>query len=196
MAHRSRVATSLLLASLLTGSGGCMRSKINNPPPDPAGSPVETVEPPAVPLDTATPPTRIELIMKEGREAEETGDLAKAIGIYEEAASGMLDQDETASVRYHLALLYLDPSFEWRRIEESRSILQGLLEMSPPFSRRTEAGLVLLLLEEIERMQREAAGLGSRADTLATEVESLKARLAEKEQELERIKQVLLRKEP
>lgn len=197
MAHRARVGTIFLVAAFVTASGGCLSSKSTRPPAtDPGGSAVEAVEPPSVPLDTAAPPTRIDLIMEDGREAEAAGDLDRAIGIYEDALSGSLGRDETAAVRYHLALLYLDPSFEWRRIEQSRSILQDLLEISPPFSRRTEARMVLWLLEEIERMQTEAAGLESRAATLSTEVESLKAKLSEKEQELERIKQVLLRKEP
>jgi tetratricopeptide (TPR) repeat protein len=196
VAYRSGVGTILLLATLVGGSSGCLGPKVVKPPADPGGSSLEAVEPPVVPLDTVTPPTEIDVILEAGREAEQAGDLESAIRIYQDAVAGGYGRDQVAGVRYHLALLYLDPSFEWRRIEESRSILQELLDMSPPFSRRTEASLVLWLLEEIERMQSEAGGLESRADTLTTEAEGLRAKLKEKEQELERIKQVLLRKEP
>ncbi len=190
---RLGVALFLTAVTAVLGCSGA-GSPRTSPEPDPAPRGEEVRLPPP-PQDTVPVPTEADLAVQEARDAEARGEHDRALLIYEEALDGS-GEPAVTEIRFQLARLYLDPALEARSIERSHGILQTIVETAPRHARQADARAMLWLIDEVAHAQVLAAELTAENEDLRGQLRVLSADLDEKEQQLERIKQVLLQTKP
>ena len=191
---RQGAALFLLAAAAVLG---CTRAAAprTNPEPVPEESPQDEPRLPPPPSDTVPLPTEMDIAFQNANDAEARGDYLRAVEIYENAL-GSAGEPVLTGIRFNLARLYLDPAWASSRVEHSRQILQTIVETSPHHARYREALALLWLIEEVAHARGQAVELKAENETLRGQVATLTADLSEKEQRLERIKQVLLQTKP
>ncbi len=155
-------------------------------------APVLADPPPAPP--PAPPPEQVALLAARG--AATRGDYLHATDLYERAIQAAVESRVREAIRYELALVRLGPGNPQRDPAAARRDLEALALASPEHPRAAEARALVALLDEAA-MERKAA-LEARAenDSIRAQLAVQKAELVEKEQELQRIKQVLLERKP
>ncbi len=188
----SSVAAVLLLAAL---GPAChrpgSRPVAGTLPPAPAPV-VETAPPAPVP----PPPGRFDQEMRAADDAERGGDYQTAVETYERIVSSGADPSALADARYRLALAYLDPNSPSRNTDQSLKSIEDLLRDSPGHPRSREARTIRQILAELKQAIEELAQARGEIEASRTQLQALQVRLEEKEQELKRIKEVLLEKKP
>ena len=97
---------------------------------------------------------------------------------------------------FTLALLKANPVASQRDIARARSLLEEAAAMKPGPSRSSEIRLILSLLALEEEKERSLQDLRAQIEAVRGQAESLKAALAQREDELRRIKEILLEKTP
>jgi len=159
----------------------------------PAPPPVVETAPPA---PVPPPPGRFDQEMRAADEAERGGDYQKAVETYERIVSSGADPSALADARYRLALAYLDPNSPSRSADQSLKSIEDLLRDSPGHPRSREARTIKQILVELKQAIDELAQARGDIEASRTQLQALQARFDEKEQELKRIKEVLLEKKP
>ena len=187
----------LLALAVLTASG-CQLFRRTEPPtvkPDPgAQRPSESAGPgPETPAPEVAEPSEFERLAAKGSEAAAEGDVASATAFLERAlALGDADTDGQDLVLLQLALFHADaatPVYEPdRALEELRHLVA-----EHPLTLAGAAGEALLrLLEEAGQSRAEHEGLRAQMGQLVKRLEEVEATLARREQEMEKIKEILL----
>lgn len=183
----------ILVAAVL----GCFRAGPVRTSPEAvvAEPPGEEVRLPPPPRDTPPLPTEAELALKAAEDAETSRDLDRAEVILTDALA-TAEEPVMTEIHFRLARLYLDPVREDVSVERARSVLQTIVETAPGHPRHPDARAMLWLIEDAARSRGEAAEVTAENQELRARLASLKTDLEGKEQQLERIKQVLLQTKP
>lgn len=165
------------------------------PPNNPAPVTPPTVEQPK-PSPPPPPPPPGEEDLKEAYVALNRGETDHAIRKLE----AVLDEGSKAPGRsealFTLALLLARPEDTDRDVPRARSMLEELLSIDTSPSRQTAARLILSLISLEEQQASAIKSIKEQMDTTRVESEGLRTSLAQREEELRRIKEILLEKTP
>lgn len=193
MTDRGRGSRALsFIVCLALPVSGCLK-------PAPAQNPAP-VRPPAVvqpaPAPPPPPPPPGQEDLDQAFVALNRGETDRAIDKLE----AVLDEGSKAPGRgealFTLALLCARPEDPDRDIPRARSMLEELLSIETSPSRQTAARLILSLLALEEQQTSAIRSIREQMDTTKVESEGLKSSLAQREEELRRIKEILLEKAP
>ena len=181
---RRRLAALLLLAGLC----GCRAARR---PPDPV-EPMPAVSPPPAVLVPPAPPA-IELLLEGARRAQRDGDLETSALLLAEALA-LPDQERGArdSARLDLALLLADPASSLHDPEGAELHLEQLVAESPGTAAAAIGAVLRRLLDDGRAAADDRAAVAATAAELAQALAATRAALDRREQELERIKEILL----
>ena len=193
-----RASARLLIGALILGSaaaGGCQAFRKGPAEPAPVllpAQPVEQAPPPSPP--PPPPPGDSEMAAAAG--FLRGGDLVSAA----EALDAVIELGAKAPARweavYQRALLAATPDDPGRNVPLARDLLGQVLESKPAAERESEARLILALLDLEEGSARAIGDLRSQIETMKAEGEEIRSALAQREDELRRIKEILLEKAP
>jgi hypothetical protein len=139
------------------------------------------------------PPPPIVLLLDAARQAHREGDLDASVGLLDEALTlpGSSPVDR-AWVRLELGLLRADPGSPLHDDAEAELQLTQLAEESPD-SPATAIGEVLLrMIGQARAAARAAAAAAATGEQASAALAAARSDLARREQELERIKAILL----
>jgi len=181
---------SISLLLVATCLGGCA---LSHRPPNVAEPPPVQTAPPAPVATPAPAPPPIPWRLTAARDARRSGEAAEAARLLSEEAEGPeADPEARPWVRLELGLLYADPESPLYSPEEARFHL-ACLEAEAPASPAAEMGeVVRRMLDQVGAVEHDAAAATEAATEAGQALAVARAALARREQELERIKSILL----
>jgi len=177
----------VLLSAGLPGCGAFRRPREPEPP-----APVVAVPPPPVAI-VPPAPAPIVLLLDAARRARAEGDLAGSARLLNEAIM-LPDSDlaDRAWVRLELGLLHADPASPLHNDDEAEFHLTRLATESPEAPAAAVGGVLLRLIDQARAAARDGAAAAASATELSEALAAARTTLARREQELERIKEILL----
>jgi len=182
----------LILPLLLVLLAGCQawRSPQETSPAAPQA------EEQAVEQDEAIRTDEAETARKAAAEALAQGDDAAALDLYDWAFLVETNPMTQARTLYEIACLRIDPESEVHDLSAARAELNLLVSQYPIHVRAREARLFLNLINDSLEARTRADRAARELEVALGEQRALQASLKESEEELQRIKQVLLERQP
>ncbi len=186
---RSPVAGLAAVGLLLGASAGCAGIRST-----PAGTP--PAEPPPAVVEPAPPPPPGERGLAEATELLGRGETRRAVAKLEEVIALGAGAPGRAEALYTLALIEARPESPARDVPRARRLLQEVLKSDPEPRREAEARFILALLRIEEERTREIHALQTRLAVSEADADLLRSALEQREEELRRIKEILLGESP
>ena len=158
----------------------------------------------AVPPEQQPGPERVEeaspsesmMAMQSAEVAEARGDTATALDLYDWAFLAEGDSEQQARILYRIACLRAEPGSEVHDLEAARMELDLLITRYPRHPRQREARLMLGLVDEVIKARADAASAALSLAASRSERDALRGQLKKAEEELAKIKQVLIQGKP
>jgi hypothetical protein len=193
----ARRLAAVLVFAVLTASG-CQLFRSTEPPTVKTGPDVQPPSEPAGPgPEAAVPeveePSEFERLAAKGSEAAAEGDVASATAFLERAlALGDADAEGQELVLLRLALFHADPASPVYESDRALVELRRIVAEYPLTLAGGVSGSLLRLLEEEGESRTERESLRALVSELVKRLEEVEATLARREQEMEKIKEILL----